>query len=94
MSLRTSEKKRNFLKTAGFHLSYESTERFQLGSMVKMEMWKRSTEDYTDELSIFFDSVDGNRCDFYPASSNEADTFSERNLISELKKRGFGEAGV
>ncbi len=88
--MRTSEKKRNFLKDVGFEQTFDDEPREAFGRVVNMEKWERRDVWVTHALYIHF--VENGRCFcnlYYGSDGFMADEFSERNLISEMEKRGF-----
>ena len=87
---KTSESKRTFLERCGFTLSNEPeiAKNAFTGTMQSMEVW---TNVHQVRLYIHFDdTAEPNYCNLY-VGENEKDIvyFSERNLVSELKKHGF-----
>lgn len=87
---RTSDKKRDSLENCGFTLSNEpsTTKDSYTDITVCMEVWTNLDQ---VRLYIHFDDTDKpDYCNLY-LSENDSNVqyFSERNLISELKKRGF-----
>lgn len=91
--LTLADHKVKFLEANGFERTYESDEpRIFRGVKSTMEMWEKldQTSHLFYKLYIHFDEVDSNYCNLYYGTMDDtADVFSERNLISELKKRGI-----
>lgn len=90
--LKLPEHKKKFLEACGFQQTYFSTPRESVGAMVNMELWEKWEHLVCYKLYIHFDSSETSYCNLYAGEFDpEAEYFSERNLISELKKRGFKE---
>lgn len=93
MNLFTSQKKRDFLEACGFKMTYEAEpHKSMLGKyLATMEGWTKIADYGMVKLYIHFnnDPEDPHFCELYDGGEGEGENFSERNLISELKKRGF-----
>lgn len=87
--MRTSDKKRKFLVCVGFEQKYEAEPRLSMGVSVTMEEWVKITGSVVYSLYVHFAEGESSSCELYCGDGDTPDTFSERNLISELKKRGF-----
>lgn len=90
-SLELAEHKRIWLEDAGFKQTYFSEEATEYqGAFSKMEKWEQCGDPVNIHfLYIHFQSNKANYCELY-CGKNYSDSFSERNLISELKKREIG----
>lgn len=58
------------------------------------EQWDCAEECMYYKLYIHSSKDEAPYCNLYSGNSDDAEVFSERNLISELKKRGFNIGGV
>ncbi|PGT90043.1 hypothetical protein [Bacillus thuringiensis] len=78
------------LTSMGFKRTVESEPTMSmLNVMVSMERWDCLEEFVNHKLYIHFLENEPAYCHLYSGDSEIDENFSERNLVSELKKRGF-----
>lgn len=92
--LELASHKKKFLESIGFRQTYNSDKPNEYkGELHTMEKWERHTSYMSYILYIHFSDKESNYCNlYYDTKSDDADVFSERNLISEIKKRGLEES--
>ena len=88
--LTLAKHKVEFLLSHGFERTYQSEEPFVYNEKtISMEKWERWENQSVDYLYIHFykGPNTSSYCELYHGENDtECDTFSERNLISQIKK--------
>jgi hypothetical protein len=92
--MKLKEHKVKFLEDCGFVQTYKdepSISKFD-NKMHNMEKWTLIEPFNIYHLYIHFEEVEPSYCNLYYGNNDpSAEFFSERNLISEMRKRGFKE---
>lgn len=89
MKMELKQHKKEFLTNCGFEQTYKSEPITSMGVLVNMEVWDKFEELVHYKLYIHFVEKENAYCNLYTGENDHPEVFSERNLISELKKRGF-----
>ncbi|MBK1611830.1 hypothetical protein [Bacillus cereus] len=90
MKMKLPEHKASFLKSVGFKQTIESEPRLSMiDKIVSMEKWELTNIYNHYQLYIHFIENEPAYCNLYSGELDDAEVFSERNLVSQMKKRGF-----
>lgn len=91
MKMNLPQHKREYLESIGFAQTYKEEPRVGYGNKkINMEKWSKFTLHESYHLYIHFTEDEPAECELYHGEKGmSGDCFSERNLISNMKKRGF-----
>lgn len=89
MKMNFLKHKVEFLESIGFKRTYASEPRLSMGVLTSMEKWDLINQYNHYQLYIHFEEDESAYCNLYCGESDDADVFSVRNLVSQMKKRGF-----